>query len=348
MTSYKEHDTNTDPILVLPCGHFFAMSSLDGHFGMSEVYARAAFDCQDYVALKLLSGADINEKPRTCPDCRRIAHSIYRYGRIFRFSELRALERKHKMIMNHKLACLVSLFKQQKATGKCLLRDIDRLEKDICKGPMATIWEACAGNKLLVDLLKPPSEALLGTLELLGRVHANEATTILGGKHHELAINSYCRAISLADESRSIRSAARIRLRFVETLTKRRGWEHEIKDQVHKHLGWVLANAEAFNDLYETALRMKSLLLDPKKEIAQVMMAVLSSETGYEYGTSWSSHWYQCPNGHPYYIGECGRAMQESICAECRERVGGTGHLLNPSNSQVRGIFADAMNSINE
>jgi hypothetical protein len=28
--------------------------------------------------------------------------------------------------------------------------------------------------------------------------------------------------------------------------------------------------------------------------------------------------WFECPNGHPYVIGECGGAMQVAICPECK------------------------------
>ena len=36
-----------------------------------------------------------------------------------------------------------------------------------------------------------------------------------------------------------------------------------------------------------------------------------------------SGHWYECPNGHPYVIGECGGAMQKSVCPECKAEIGG-------------------------
>ncbi|KAI8798619.1 NFX1-type zinc finger-containing protein 1 [Biomphalaria glabrata] len=44
--------------------------------------------------------------------------------------------------------------------------------------------------------------------------------------------------------------------------------------------------------------------------------------------------WYKCPNGHIYAIGECGRAMEEAHCPECRARIGGTNHEL-VANNQV-------------
>ena len=33
-------------------------------------------------------------------------------------------------------------------------------------------------------------------------------------------------------------------------------------------------------------------------------------------------HWFKCKNGHVYCIGECGGAMEESKCPECKEKIG--------------------------
>ncbi|XP_048585567.1 NFX1-type zinc finger-containing protein 1-like isoform X2 [Nematostella vectensis] len=44
-------------------------------------------------------------------------------------------------------------------------------------------------------------------------------------------------------------------------------------------------------------------------------------------------HWYKCPNGHFYCIGECGGAMQESTCPECGAAIGGSRHRLLEDNS---------------
>ncbi|XP_041979115.1 NFX1-type zinc finger-containing protein 1-like [Aricia agestis] len=43
-------------------------------------------------------------------------------------------------------------------------------------------------------------------------------------------------------------------------------------------------------------------------------------------------HWYKCPNGHFYCIGECGGAMQVGTCPECKEKIGGRSHALLPTN----------------
>ncbi|KAK4872927.1 hypothetical protein RN001_014956 [Aquatica leii] len=43
-------------------------------------------------------------------------------------------------------------------------------------------------------------------------------------------------------------------------------------------------------------------------------------------------HWFQCPNGHIYAIGECGGAMQTGKCADCGAGIGGSSHTLLPNN----------------
>lgn len=43
-------------------------------------------------------------------------------------------------------------------------------------------------------------------------------------------------------------------------------------------------------------------------------------------GTRAQGHWCKCPNGHIYCITECGGPMQESICPECKVKIGGTQH----------------------
>lgn len=43
--------------------------------------------------------------------------------------------------------------------------------------------------------------------------------------------------------------------------------------------------------------------------------------------------WYKCLKGHIYAIGECGQAMEESRCPECKSTIGGRDHRLNASNA---------------
>ncbi|KAJ1520684.1 hypothetical protein ONE63_003788 [Megalurothrips usitatus] len=43
-------------------------------------------------------------------------------------------------------------------------------------------------------------------------------------------------------------------------------------------------------------------------------------------------HWFKCPNGHVYAIGDCGGATMESKCNECGAAIGGGSHRLRSDN----------------
>ena len=45
--------------------------------------------------------------------------------------------------------------------------------------------------------------------------------------------------------------------------------------------------------------------------------------------------WYKCKNGHYYQIGECGGAMERSICPVCKEEIGGGQHRLAEGNEHA-------------
>lgn len=48
-----------------------------------------------------------------------------------------------------------------------------------------------------------------------------------------------------------------------------------------------------------------------------------------------TGHWYRCENGHPFTIGECGRAMATSTCPQCGAAVGGRHHELTAGNTSA-------------
>ena len=44
-------------------------------------------------------------------------------------------------------------------------------------------------------------------------------------------------------------------------------------------------------------------------------------------------HWFKCPNGHFYCIGDCGGATVEAKCPECGATIGGRNHTLQGDNA---------------
>ena len=66
MKTYAETDVNENPIVVLGCGHFFTIETLDGLIGMPDVYI--SNESGEFVGLADISGALANKIPQ-CPDC---------------------------------------------------------------------------------------------------------------------------------------------------------------------------------------------------------------------------------------------------------------------------------------
>jgi hypothetical protein len=347
MAEYGDHDVNKDPVVVLPCGHFFSTSTLDGHFGMSEVYVRTGIDSLEYVALNPLAHANISEKPRSCPQCRKVVHSINRYGRIFRLSELRSLERKHAISVDQLLSKWRHQLEENGKDHAYLRKRLEKAKKRIEQGPMMRVYEACPPEtRDLCEVPKPPLTQLIRCIELLGRVYSVGAEK----KDDELytkAKEAFMEAMELADSSSSLHAGARVRLHLVATLTKFQDATDSARKEALDHLNWIINQKQKLADLANEAIEIKRALVDRTSEISQVMKAIANAEAGgYNYGTSWSDHWYQCPNGHPYFIGDCGGAMVRSICPECGEAVGGTHHQLDSSNSRVQGQFASILGRI--
>ena len=54
----------------------------------------------------------------------------------------------------------------------------------------------------------------------------------------------------------------------------------------------------------------------------------LTMKGGCNFAAAMGGGWYECPNGHTYYVSECGMPMQEYHCPECGATIGGSDHVL--------------------
>lgn len=345
-TDYQDHDVDEDPIIVLPCGHFYSMSTLDGYFGMNEVYQEKEPGRGKYSATKPLTSSTISEKPKTCPDCRSRVHSVKRYGRILRLAELRALERKHMSNVEKSFPRLRAAFETNEVTSDILLKRLEKLMTKLNASPMKKVYDAC-DVKDGVEVPRPPQLHTMQLLQLKGEVYAQSASS-KDDVNDKMAKETFQEGLDLADITESIRSGALFRLHLVSCLAKWGIAQNAEKVAALEHIKWIeQLDQSNFADLIEKAAKLKEAVRGRRDEIMSVLKA-MSSQSGYNYGTSWSSHWYECPNGHPYFIGECGGAMQRSTCIECGAPVGGTGHTLDSTNRQAGqsgGVFGQAFRS---
>lgn len=156
------------------------------------------------------------------------------------------------------------------------------------------------------------------------------------------------RGIDIAFEKGCTYSGANLRLSFASLLARvflsGRISSDTYQEEAEEMLNWILAHESALGSEIVSTARKEKLRIE-NANIIQIVTA-MNVITGYDYGGSWSDHWYECPNGHPYFIGECGRAAGESNCIECGARVGGTEHRLIATNRPANGLIERARASI--
>lgn len=75
-TTYREADLDEDPVIFLSCGHFYTVSTLDGHMDL-----KSAYEIGDDG--KILEPKNFSRtKMKACPECRAPLRNIHRYNRV--------------------------------------------------------------------------------------------------------------------------------------------------------------------------------------------------------------------------------------------------------------------------
>ncbi|KAK4466113.1 hypothetical protein QBC42DRAFT_293724 [Cladorrhinum samala] len=108
--------------------------------------------------------------------------------------------------------------------------------------------------------------------------------------------------------------------------------EESRHDAAKELLGQALELCKSFGggaDFLPEVERLARLFRGPwyeevtPKELEMIKTAMVSGRAGI---ATHSGHWYNCENGHPFAIGECGMPMEEARCPECGARIGGQNH----------------------
>ncbi|KAJ1548785.1 hypothetical protein HK405_015099 [Cladochytrium tenue] len=89
MEEYRNVDLDSDPVVVLACGHVFTVSTMDGQLEMASVYERDGDD--GWTRLRELPSEFVNLP--MCPACRSPTHSVRRYRRGYNFAALCVAEK---------------------------------------------------------------------------------------------------------------------------------------------------------------------------------------------------------------------------------------------------------------
>lgn len=329
--SYKDCDLNEDPIIVLPCQHFYTMSTCDGIFNVSEAYE---FDSDGTcTGIRYMSHRD-DIKPKCCPECRMVLHSVMRYGRVVSFLRLRFLEYKHILSVENSIKVYArALDQMERKKLPNIVNGLQKLMANLKEGPTQKIINACERNAQL-EVPASSYRPIIRTLELLGMAYSHQVKSF-NDENYTKAFNTFNELIEICDATESIRMGAVSRISQSKLILQ---WytNETAQTQITLILDPIFTNdfRTKFKDLYDQAASIKSQVKEADIKIRATVINAMHTIDGYDYGGSWNSHWYECPNGHPYFIGNCGGAVETARCADCGELVGGSGHQLLRSNSQ--------------
>eukprot|EP00536_Pseudo-nitzschia_multiseries_P007578 jgi/Psemu1/256351/estExt_Genewise1Plus.C_1800012 len=333
MGRYEEHDLDQDPVIFLPCGHFFGIETLDGHLEMDQVYVRSP-DTGDYLSTKSLLDADLSDRPKQCPQCRFPLAFVRRYGRILNSIALRGLERKHRSYVERRLKDLSQRPRESRESLKAIFQALSTLRKDIQVSPMQQVQNACLSLQTADSVEVPQSSPslLIRVIHESAKVGA-KATKEVNSKTYNTTNKLFLEAIDIANASQSWRSSASLRIDLVRFLWRWMRYD-DPKAPLYAHLDWIANEASvAMTEFATLATDLRREIASDRKE-REAAVAAMNVIRGYDYGGGASGHWYECPNGHPYYIGECGQAMEVAKCIECGAQVGGESHRLLGTNRQ--------------
>ncbi|EGO55979.1 hypothetical protein NEUTE1DRAFT_68071 [Neurospora tetrasperma FGSC 2508] len=143
---------------------------------------------------------------------------------------------------------------------------------------------------------------------------------------------SYGRIVQLHERSRRKHvNAAHDEINGTDQLKEEE--EEDRVDTAKKLLGDALVlcdnipNTESEREAIEGTLRLFTTEWYEEvtpEELAAIKTAMVSGSGGI---ATHSGHWYNCANGHPFAIGECGMPMELARCPECNAPIGGQGHV---------------------
>ncbi|KAF4674802.1 hypothetical protein FOL47_008680 [Perkinsus chesapeaki] len=102
----------------------------------------------------------------------------------------------------------------------------------------------------------------------------------------------------------------------------------------------TIFTAPRYNNIVKTQL---ALLAKVKEKLLQAFRQEVTLEERQAINEAMASdgwgaaagHWFACPNGHPYFIADCGGAMMSATCPECHAVIGGANHSSAAGNTFI-------------
>jgi hypothetical protein len=210
------------------------------------------------------------------------------------------------------------------------------------------MYELVGGNNQIYGSIvpQPPAFKLIKALLLLSNLYlciAEKSILNKKIKYLEKAMEISNEAIIVSDNGQFLNSGANARLINSKILLSLGFVNNKINNMnltMEALLDWIISNPSPAVTEQQRRSAYK-LLEDSKKgvlsseEKAQIVFAMSggSGVGGYH------GHWYQCENGHEYFIDNCGGANQVSNCMECGAVIGGTNYVLHSTNTRAQNLL---------
>lgn len=342
LTTYDEIDLEKESIILLECGHAFLTSTLDELFELESFY----FKTDGHWGDAKVFGANHSGMKATvkkCPSCRTVLRGINRYGRASKLSDLHVLEDRVALDCSSRLVAARNLRFQGDAE-RALMRLLGISRRYKGKNPKRVVYEAStqlgsfakddmrgASNVFTQPLIDVTKELLLAAEDVLHQIQdADDKDGVL--KEAE----KHARAgMLICDEQKFFVGGDFIRCQFVSCLLARYPTDRptgpfaEAKNLLVSVVSPSNRQASKKFRLVANSLYKKIENVGLSDEEQKGIEKAMSLDPG---NFSGGQHWYACPNGHRFYIGNCGEAMQTAVCNECGSEIGGDSGSLLLSN----------------
>ncbi|KAG9276956.1 NFX1-type zinc finger-containing protein 1 [Astyanax mexicanus] len=307
----------------LDCGHIIESTAMDHYMSMDEDKAASL----DQLAIRL----------KECPKCRQPIRKNTRYGTHVNRS-LAEIEKVKERINGSQ-----SDIKQKQEELKMLLKSKFRL-MDYLPEDYERIRERLQKSNLSLQYLLH-QENLISVLESLGELKKTQEDYMSPDRGHFFLrrVNEclkFLRDYSQRFSEQQVEDLEREmkRLSFLADLNVRckKADFQVLGVRVNRKVRQareILEDTQPFTEKNE--LEVKGILKELDAELPRSGLGISDDERKMIVNAMNMNrgHWFKCPNGHIYAIGDCGGAMESRKCPDCDARIGGASHTLTAGNT---------------
>ncbi len=290
-----------------------------------------------------LTGDSSQVQFKACPKCKTSIRKSLRYGNIIKqtLNDVEAIKRKQIETAGN----LVEMYRvalQKLKDSSYVLRDLEEIHQRIKTPQLNSNWYRATAIRFQISMLPNISKLreLLVTIKHSPIVRIEECS-VQHLKDALSALKDFMMQDMLSEqqisdctfELRRLNCTAKL-LDLLSKMFKKRcpvsTSDNRILLNQLKQANLSGLNGEKMTEKTEDEIAMIIKSMSRRYEVeglSQKERVEIVNAIGLSKG-----HWYKCPNGHFYCIGECGGATERSKCPDCGSEVGGQSHALAAGN----------------